>query len=930
MASAALVGCTGSPNAAWLLVPKSGDSTTDWLIVEASRYLEAITGEAPQIRAIDEAGLAEFCCGRNEDSPSVALVLDAQMIAPDRFEPDVFERLGESGFILDVDDRRQTTVVLAAGQTKLARRYALYEFLRRMGVRFFHPEDEFVPRQLQADLRELAARPTILHVGREYVPDYASRSWGFHGAHPLEHLEAFSDGDHPIDEARHLADWTIKNRGNRFRGGGRGIASAESKKRRERELDELQDSLGFPRGTGIKLHNQQQGADADVAFGPGARERIERVVEERLRAMPDARWFGIDFGPTEFTVTPDEETVQWIDWAGQKALALDPNLRVEVNAHITGSQPTPHHGDLGCASGTNEQSLSDYYDLAFHTDPRFAVKVHTAMFYPLEGDARVYNQRSFAHKLCLMDQASRSGRSLTWFPEGSWWLSFDNAVPVYLPLYLWSRLRDNELLKPLLAARGSGHLDGFRMFTSGQEWGYWQQDYAVGLWAWNADVTLQDVLGEMFDPFCDPAVWRTGCSARQDAIAILEEVIEHQREFFLERPDWQGHPGGLFAYFAGEDESDGLAIAGGMEFRPIRVPFATVLSWDAADRSHFEDTDLQALDDAAQAYGDWRRRLESWRGSIPEDGRRWFDEVVDGLEIDQLRAEHISHLYRAVLAHARASDGQDDAKADEPGREAHQPEGREDEIEHARAALETAAEVVRRREAGYRYPAAQTHGGGLTPETAKPNGTQYPYRVHTKTHLLTYWTNRQVEAEALLARSEGEEPAGSNGGTTPKGGVTLLSPSHDLARAILPKVFPAFVWVYEADRSGVSFGPDTNGDREIDPETLVFAPIARRSGPGFAAQPIDVSVPIVTNSPRKLQIGLVDAVISGGITDRGLKGPVAVHGRLLVADLVSAMHVLAGFDESGAIYTLSTLLDFDPKAPPTTVDFAAEFVLQAQ
>ena len=55
----------------------------------------------------------------------------------------------------------------------------------------------------------------------------------------------------------------------------------------------------------------------------------------------------------------------------------------------------------------------DYYDLAFHTDPALGVSVHTVMFYPLEGAARVYAQQSFAHKRCLMQKASGAGRPLT-------------------------------------------------------------------------------------------------------------------------------------------------------------------------------------------------------------------------------------------------------------------------------------------------------------------------------------------------------------------------------------------------------------------------------------------------------------------------------------------------------------------------------------
>lgn len=64
--------------------------------------------------------------------------------------------------------------------------------------------------------------------------------------------------------------------------------------------------------------------------------------------------------------------------------------------------------------------------------------------------------------------------------------------------------------------------------------------------------------------------------------------------------------------------------------------------------------------------------------------------------------------------------------------------------------LARAEQVIRRREAQYRYPAAQVYGGGLTEATEVENGTTYPYRVQTKAHLLGYWNGRQSQVTAIL------------------------------------------------------------------------------------------------------------------------------------------------------------------------------------
>ena len=119
------------------------------------------------------------------------------------------------------------------------------------------------------------------------------------------------------------------------------------------------------------------------------------------------------------------------------------------------------------------------------------------MFYPLEGPAPRLQPGRFAHKLCLMQKASAAGRPLAWFPEGAWWLTFDNPIPVYLPLHILARGSETSSWSARCSTKNGGTLDDHKMFNSGQEWGYWQQDYAVGLVALEHGLSMDDVLGEI-------------------------------------------------------------------------------------------------------------------------------------------------------------------------------------------------------------------------------------------------------------------------------------------------------------------------------------------------------------------------------------------------------------------------------------------------
>jgi hypothetical protein len=982
-----------------VVAPEETDAVGEHLVAEASSYLEKIVGSTPTVVRVDADAFDDLERVAADAGAGLVLVLDADRLAADRVSAARMATLGTDGFVLQAEDEgkwrsrldgRGATFVLTAGNTALSRQYGVYEFLRRLGARFYHPEQEYVPRVEAEHLRARARQPTVLHRLDDYLPDYANaRSWSFHSAHPLEQLEAFSDGDHPIDEALDVNLWQVKNKGNRFRGAGRGIASDESRARREAELEAMRVEMGFPRGTGITLHNEQQGASGEIDRDSPVpiQEQIDAIVTQKLADIPDAEWFGIHFGPTELTTTPDQETIAWINWAGQKALALKPDIDVEVNVHITGSQPTEHEDDLGCPNGTNDDSKLDYYDLAFVTDERFRASVHTVMFYPLEGPARVYNQQSFAHKLCLMQKASADGRPLQWFPEGSWWLSFDNPIPVYLPLYMWARDRDNALLRPLLASRGGGTLDAYRMFNSGQEWGYWQQDYAVGMWAWNADVTLEQVLGELFDPLCDPSEWREGCWARTTAIEVLGEVMEHQREFFLERVDWQGNPGGLYTYWAGEDQADVIAASSGLAFRPVRVPFDTVRGWGEPDLTIFAESDLVALAEAVQAYRPWIDRLEGVASTVPDAGQPWLAEVIDGLVIDKLRAEQALHLYQSLIDYRRS----EIAGAADPSRAAQR------EWLAAQSVLAEATAVIARREAAYRYPADQMYGGGLTADTAIANGTTYPYRVHTKTHLLTYWHNRNEEVRVLLgggglldsveltaaiaspgtplaiawptvAGLEGSVMIGDAGTIGPAdtmlelgaqpgfwavsgsfssdgtvtevrggiarssvrarmledGGLTLLEPASETAQNVLAAVFPVLQWAWLDSPAAVVLGYEIGG--EVDYEGVVRARVVEGDAAGFTTEVFDIDVPVATTSGGDpVLVSLTNVTLSGSLGAPGFVSPIGLQGRISIGDLVDALVALAGADEEGALTTLAGILMFDPADPPETVPVRAEF-----
>ncbi|MCA9516694.1 MAG: hypothetical protein KC635_17250, partial [Myxococcales bacterium] len=481
------------------------------------------------------------------------------------------------------------------------------------------------------------------------------------------------------------------------------------------------------------------------------------------------------------------------------------------------------------------------------------------------------------------------------------------------------------------------------------EWGYWQQDYAVGLWHWDVDVSLDQVVAELVEPFCPVAAWPDGCAAGREAAAVLDAAMADQVDTFLTAVDWEGRAGGLYAYFAGEDPGDEIAAVTGFEFRPVKVAFQRVLRWSDAQAQHFAETDLAALAAFAERWDALLARLEAVRADVPDEGVRWFEELRDGVAIDALRAHQTHGLYAAILAFRAAP--KDDPAVTTP-------------LAEAAAALADAEAVIRRREAMYRYPAAQEYGGGLTPETAVDNGTTYPYRVHTKTHLMTYWLNRDAEVAAILAGDEDDGPrlevgptfadpgvaaqiawpdlpglggslamgdgatvtppttehayaatpaiwavsgvltslgseipvAGTLVRTTHRAradGLALAEPDSDVARTVLESLAPPFLVAIDTESTPPVLAFATDGDQDGDApfDGVTRVPLDEAGETAFTSAPVLLSLPIADPSSGNVAATLrvQAAIFSGPLLEGDFAGDVAIAGDLVIDDLVDAL-----------------------------------------
>lgn len=683
-------------------------AATCWIVSAACSsseprfHLEAEGEAAPALRAaladlaqdLERLGLEPAEDPPSEDEPCVEDLLRVRVYAPTAAET---ERLGAEGYEL-TEERcggQGRRLDLRAGGL-LSSQWAVYEVAKQLGVRYFHPEQTFHP--------EAPRWPESF--ARVEKPAFMLRYISVHRTHPVE-LSAPLDADPELMalHQRRWVDWCVKNRMNYATGFDHEFVGSYAYDR------------GFPRRTGFNLLNSQQGMrpvidpDDPRAEEEQIRSAIERVMGEEPE-LPAPSYFGFQFNPSEFTEADDQATVRRLEQIAGYFQANHPEVLLFTINHGTAGEPTPHHG-------------LRFFDLPKLAPPNLGVQIHSLMFYDLDRPAPVYGNQDFRF---LLDFARTEApkRRIVHYPESSWWLTFDLPVPLYLaPVTIDARQRDVDLLRDLLSTSPADPTGvyGHQLFSSGQEWGYWLIDWCFAEQSWS----LANTGTRCFEDFA--SIFR----ARDVVLEVLEAVRASQVED-LRDPE-------ILRYLVGSDRETELALEAGIDFHPLPPGPAAVLNLDDAGAAALEVRSLRPLERIRDTYHRHADRLEAVLSEEPEAARPWLEEVVHGLRIFALRAEHGLEIYRTAVA-LRAALAARDLQAVGVASAG---------LDRARALTEEARAIVRVREASYRYPPALTIAGDEPGAPgARPNRTIYPYRYLSRTHRMFYWERPNQQLAELF------------------------------------------------------------------------------------------------------------------------------------------------------------------------------------
>jgi len=620
---------------------------------------------------VSGTGPGDLVLALNPGDPGLSLIPETEIAT---LEP--------GGYILRRGTSNGLSVLAGAGPDDLGNQYAVYALLEQLGFGFYHPEDPYVPDALSL--------PPTLDKTRN--PGYPWRGTSVHTMHPVELMDSLlvPSADH-LREAERYVDWLVANRQNYFQWVLQDTVSMEAWVPHAAQIIDYAHARGLRVGIDAPLEFIQQNSyalapDPTAPFQPQITENLARILQAPFDVI------NVELGAAEAIPVDDVRTMDMLNFTAEH---LDTVYGVDLitKVHCTTDQTAPHFGDI------------NFNFLPGIADPRVGVMPHSVQFYDLYRKAPTYGQENF-HDMREFLLGEIGERTVLYYPETAYWVSFDVDIPIYLPHYVFSRWNDLNRLA------GSG-MDGQVLFASGFEWGYWLNDWATLGFAYEPETPWQEVLGRftrIFGQGADPMH------------RLLVDLVEEQGRDLLEE--------NLIAYLIGWDSADDFGeLLAGINFQPRRVLFQEIRAMTPEELASFEATDFQKLRLLEETYDAFTERVEAVEPLIPERVHRWYREVKRGIQVTALRVQHVRRLNEGTVLRRKHRLGLD-------------PQGEERALTVFREALDirrSAEAIIAEQEGDYRWPAERIARHRETP-------TSYEYGYLYTTSDCYYWRREEFQA----------------------------------------------------------------------------------------------------------------------------------------------------------------------------------------
>lgn len=582
--------------------------------------------------------------------------------------------------------RRQgaRTVLQLTAATPEAVACGLYGLLQeQLGIRFVHPGQTSIPAHRQWPLKLLftfSGQPRFLHQG-----------FHLHTLHPMELTEQLHDPLWPgaFEDVAAYIDWLARNGQNSFQFFLlRGI-DRKSWIPHAQRIVEYAHQRGIRCGVEISLAMlQQQAFQAITLLRPFP--SYKHQVEQTLAWLFQVPW---DFLTLESMMG--------------EHLPLMSRLLPTAQKHLEQLVVEQYKRPLLYATHVISQNGGEKVRRPLCQSS--GILIHTVMCYSAsEPKAPVYGNQN---QQFMRDAAeAECGTRETWYwPESSYWVGFDTSVPLLLLPYLDSRWDDMAVMQKIGV---SGHLT----FSTGWEWGYWLVDWSIARWSWvyadNGQKRSTSPLSRLVELFPDPVLAKQW----QQALALQNRFLKDQELLglmaastpFAELPppfDLPFQPEPAFSYSWLLKQADSAEVE-----RIMKGPVANLKQYALL---------MENVTDSLN------RRIRQLRrcGMMTDEQAGLADELVTALRVTSLRAHHRSLTLQALSIKMRGSLTEFYHS-----------------LEQARHIRGTAQELVKQREAHYRYPVDLL-------ARKRRSLTSYPFGYLYPTASLFFWEREEEQAK---------------------------------------------------------------------------------------------------------------------------------------------------------------------------------------
>ncbi len=598
----------------------------------------------------------------------------------------------DNGFIMKKINSGSSTIFLVFASDNINLSFAIYNFLEELGIRFFHPTDEFVPKFSGIFL------PQELN-SKNFSP-FKTRGIHLHLLHPIEYFRSFNEvGEENLKEARKFIDWLVKT--------GQNYIQWSILKTLDfpRWIEHAKNIVDYAHMRGLKVGAEIQLLSSASLQNSFVLVSSEKNWKEQIRNQIDflmnIPWDNIEIGFGEFFSSNPEELIDMLNYIIKYTEERYPHVTISVVNHV-GNYPNLWINYKG-------ESIF-YYHLPKFADPRIVNNVHTVFFFDLFRDWGGYGHPNFhLHRDYLIELLP--SRIVRYKPESAYWCSADIDVPAFLPEYIHSRWIDINGLVNEIEKRKLPMIEGHIMFSSGHEWGYWMTDYLTAKMLWNPKAEFKKFIEHYSIAYgnCSDTIER-----------LLLEFINLQTIYLFDNR--------LVPFISGEDIYDDIGYMAGIETHPKRVQFEELLKMTQEELRKFETDKIDKLKEMADKIIPLESELEIKCNASDSFIRTWCSELYDGFKIIRLRLMHSYNLYKAVIGKIKGEDFQKYI----------------DEAEKIRGEAE---KTIKNREQFLRFDLERLTGSYTNP-------TIYPFGYLRQAHTLCFWNRQEEQAKYVIEKGE--------------------------------------------------------------------------------------------------------------------------------------------------------------------------------